>query len=433
MSRADPAEHKEALGLSAPIHTVFYGRGDIPLQTVASLASLGGSCPTTAADHMLEVAEAVIRAKTSKYNEFIRSIEQSCSSEVTSDSLAKGRSPLLHFRHRSYDGTRQTMIVPEYDPNGRDDTNFTGPVTVMAAKCGWSVLVKSAEDGAKDKYINFRGDTISSLQCQAEKPAEYIVANLNRIQVDKPEPGIFKMMVEAAVVDEDGPNLRAERWFTQQDKQTAFLLMLCDAHKIATTMSRTSNLKPIVATGMINVGVSLKGTEYARFKDNMRLEIMDIEIVHEPPSLEAIRYRDAVIKQFCPGDSARAKVRRKLLPQVFTGAWHLGRTQLYVKPGDDIELAKRAVVEIGLRLLCSRHIPVFARSNWTGADMSLDDLGLMEWCCGLLSRTYLRLHPLPAAQVYPDMQLALVCADGDVHAAAEDAEVVAGVGAEDEE
>ena len=258
LSRHVPEEHKAALGLSSELYSLFYGAGQLPLTTRSQLAYQAGQKQENMSRQITEVAEAILRARDEKYEALLNSAEQSCDPDATSAELAQTREALVYFRHRAYDGTRQNMSVPEKDESGRDDINYVGPVTILAAICGWAFVMKST-NGGQTTHLEFRGDSFSSLQCQAEKPAEYLIAGLERVQPRKPSGGVFKRFVDAAVIDEDAPNLRAER-FLKSD-----LVLLCDAHKIATAMSRTSKGTDHVATGMINCAVSLKGSEWASF------------------------------------------------------------------------------------------------------------------------------------------------------------------------
>ena len=52
----------------------------------------------------------------------------------------------------------------------------------------------------------------------------------------------------------------------------------------------------------------------------------------------------------------------------------------------------RVLCTIGLRALLPRSLRVFARSNWTGAGVALDDVGLAASIHGLLLHAYQKLY-----------------------------------------
>lgn len=110
-----------------------------------------------------------------------------------------------------------------------------------------------------------------------------------------------------------------------------------------------------------------------------------IEFVRQPPSADAAAYQRSVLDLFMARGASKA--RRQLLQSVACGYWRLhDRVQVMV-PMDwsgDRQAAIWNVVKTVSYCLIGRSFQTYPRHRWTGADISVDQLGMAAPFHGIL-------------------------------------------------
>lgn len=204
----------------------------------------------------------------------------------------------------------------------------------------------------------------------------------------------FAQRCRLACTDRNSANSVAER-LVAEDRGAPWkrLQTFCEVHMTATAHEKTFSLMPENIHGMIHCALALQtGSAMARFRACLREEVASrFEVRYGSPPMEAVQYKKRIFQLFVSHGSQLA-MRRVFLALCPNGDWRSPRVEYYVPPTShhsEAELLEHVTSGL-IAALCSSQPGVYPRSRWTGADLAIDCLGVMEACHRLLSTTFFR-------------------------------------------
>lgn len=246
-----------------------------------------------------------------------------------------------------------------------------------------------------NKFVTLLPSTICSLQvlegCTgiALKEAQLRVSGASRAATQ------FQHASRVVTTDSDGANLLAERLLAaERGGHWSNLHIRCDVHRTATTYTKTFGLLDTTVTGLIHCALALQsGSAMRRFRACLRDEVASrFVVLHGTPPADAVRHKKRILWLFVSHGS-RLSMRRILLAMCPNGDWRSKQVQHYVHPSAP-ELTEEAhlqrVTNGLIAALCASQPQTYPRHRWTGADLAIDCLAIIEACHGLLSSTWKR-------------------------------------------
>ena len=119
-----------------------------------------------------------------------------------------------------------------------------------------------------------------------------------------------------------------------------------------------------------------------------------LEILEGAPERGAIEYRRHIVHAFV-NHGTKILARRMLLCLLPNGDWCAPMLQHYISPNTPDAARSRDFIVTqmctGLMVVFSSRSPsLYDRSRWTGAEMAIDDLAIMESCHIILSTSFAR-------------------------------------------
>lgn len=238
----------------------------------------------------------------------------------------------------------------------------------------------------KDVFLH--ADFPACLQALHKNTAECIKAAALNLVDSSSFRDRFRRRIRLSVTDAAAPNLKAERSILAERPSWHGLHLLCHVHVWARIHGRVFKFCDETTSGMIAVTLSLSDAGHmSLFRAAFRQVLaQDLEIIREPPSPEAVSFRNLILDEFF-GHSADFCEHRLILSRLAGGDWRQGGTFQYLATGSE---RREDILE---RLFChlvpclAGHIPeMFPRQRWSGTEEALRDLGLMANIHGLLER-----------------------------------------------
>lgn len=205
----------------------------------------------------------------------------------------------------------------------------------------------------------------------------------------------FSSAVRAVCTDSAASNFAAERGISQDRSSFSSLHTPCDVHKTSGVYTKSFILLDSTIRGMVSCALSLQqSSAMVRFRKALREEIASrFEIRAGPISRDAVRHKKALLHLFVSHGPALA-VRQVLLVLCPNGDWRAPKVQHIVPPGqlasaNREDLLERVTAGI-MTALAAKQPESYPRHRWTGADIAVDRLGIIESCHKLLSTSYAR-------------------------------------------
>jgi len=252
-----------------------------------------------------------------------------------------------------------------------------------------------------DNYVMIKGTTLSPLQAVERCTAEVLQEAQAQLSAVTAQADHFEQKTRIATVDKFSGNTKAERAIAQaRGADWRTLHFFCEVHVTSTIHGQTfHNLElGLDVSSMVHCALSLRvGAAMNRFRACMRLEVASkLHILRGRPPQEATQRRDQLLKLFLSRGPNLA-FRKIVLAMLPNGDWsRRDRVEYYIVPGAGGPTERPAICRLlcsGLiSALCSSPPSLYPRHRWTGADVAVDDLGLLEAIHGLLSSTYRRFY-----------------------------------------
>ena len=286
-------------------------------------------------------------------------------------------------------GSDPLRAVLEADP-----ITESAPAKMLQVESGWGAVVKcQTEEGPT--YVFMRDDIVVTPAVVQQTNTTCMAAALDALTVIRTRSAqSFKFKTRLACSDRHTANLAAERCLKAARRDWSFLHTACEIHMSTEAQRQALGLMDDAVSGMIRTAVSLRLGGWMRiFRECLAAEVLDTLDVQQgeaPP--EAKAHRLAATTVFC-GAGTRRRVVQAIMSWLPNGDWRLRDiVQVFVQPGS--AFSRVAIAQIVAKGVCwalaGQHFIIFNRKRWTHADESIGQLGLLEACHGLLSRTYRR-------------------------------------------
>lgn len=272
-----------------------------------------------------------------------------------------------------------------------------GPSKLLQSSSTVSILAKAkhtTEDSAKFLLVDAFPTTW--VQIIESSSAEVLKAALEDITCASVGSIDASFKVRATTTDKLAANFKGERGLVRQrGPEWVSLHLSCDLHACSGAQTKTFALVDTFVTGMIQLSLSLRlSGNMARFRACVRRVVASkLVILNQPPSPDADAYRQKCLDLFVTGGADAAR-RRMLLWWWCNGDWQ-DHTSIQHFPGNrgdhglsEEDICDQVTTAVMIALV-GKAPTTFARHRWTGADISIDELGALQCVHGLLSHAYI--------------------------------------------
>ena len=279
-----------------------------------------------------------------------------------------------------------------------DVARETVPAKVFQTEATWVAVLAFPDAGAAGgkRFVTISSETVCSPQILQRTTAAVLARALSLSSVVRPSSvAAFKWRMRLVCSDRYAAQLAAERMLTKDRGAGWHLLHFgCEVHMNSSCQAKGLLLVDKSVTAIIRFALSLKLGGWMRtFRKCLFLEVLaTLEVVVGSSSEAAAKHRKRCATMFL---SVGSKKRRSqaVLACLPNGDWTLSdRVQVYVP--EAVAFSRKAIALITAKGLCmtlaNAHFAVFNRKRWTLNDLAVSQLGILESCHRLLSRTYRR-------------------------------------------
>ena len=258
---------------------------------------------------------------------------------------------------------------------------------LFATEARYGMLLKLPErDTDDDDFPNlvfFTGSCATHLQVLGAATGEVMKEALDVNAVSAPAAEGFIRKVRFVTVDQAGSNAVAERRIMSSRPGWEHVQFPCCVHILAACHSKSFALAEELIQGMIHFSLSLRtGTLMSKFRRSL-LTILDTadnyDFIPGDPPVEHTHYKEFMVKLFA-GTGGQKAVRRDLLLRYPNGNWRrTDKIEVYLPQAQQKTQAEvhKDVKEALLMSLGSRAFRVYPRHRWLGADICMDQLGII--------------------------------------------------------
>lgn len=298
-------------------------------------------------------------------------------------------------------GSLAVQVVPAEQPQGMLSLRRGSPLAGLAGKQqGVQKIMQIVQDGGmllniNGHFVTLFTNTICSLTAMPSASAAAIKETQVRVSGVSRGATKFAKATRVACTDRYSANLSAEPAVVEErGAPWSGLHVHCDIHKTARIYTKAFSAFENHIRGMIHTALALgTGTSLARFRKAVKEEIASRFVLkHGSPPVEAVQYKQAIMSVFLSGGKQVA-VRRILLAQAPNGDWRNHEIEYYVpliqpQPTREQCLEHMVAGLLAAFTACKPHL--YPRHRWTGAEMTVDSLGIFEACHKLLSTSFMR-------------------------------------------
>lgn len=268
-----------------------------------------------------------------------------------------------------------------------------GKQKLVQTQFGFGCLVRV---GAR--LVTFLGEQVCPLAI-VERTTGRVFAHLQQsLSMTSDAAGAFRRCTRAAVTDSYSAIVAAERHIAAARKTPADpnVHIKCQVHRCSTAHGLAFAFVDPVLTGLIRTALALRnGSAMVRFRECLTAEIASrLKVCEGGPEPSAVAYKRSIISIFV-NHGAKVLARRMILCLLPNGDWRSPTVEHYVHPAAPAEDRSPEFVAAQmctglLVVFTSRSPSLYQRARWTGAEMAIDDLAIMEACHRLLSTTFAR-------------------------------------------
>lgn len=204
----------------------------------------------------------------------------------------------------------------------------------------------------------------------------------------------FQTKIRLVCSDRLSAQWAAERALADLRKDWLRLHIGCEIHKSVSAGSKGLLRVSDTISGLIHLAVSLRlGGWMTLFRKCLTAEIEETMVIREgAPPQHAIMRKKLAVSIFL-GCGPRRRVIQSILSMLPNGDWLKNDVvEIYLRPGTPH--TRGDVVHLAAKGLCmamaGAHFRIFNRGRWTNNDHAVSQIGLLEACHNLMSRTYRR-------------------------------------------
>eukprot|EP00971_Amphidinium_carterae_P174034 3449492-Amphidinium_carterae.5 len=271
-------------------------------------------------------------------------------------------------------------------PNKVKDSAIT---KILQSKQQYGMVLKSSAG-----CLSFIGHTPNPLQSMERGTAEVLATCLEQSSAVSHWAADFKCKSRCACTDMNPANPKADKHIAASRGDWCQLHMFCEVHHTSRIFIRSfDKMIPDHIRGMLHAALSLRyAAGMAMFRRCLKSVIRERLIVMQgAPSAEAYKYRQLCVELFLPDGGSL--VKRMLLQHLPNGDWRNSSAVEHYPSNLDGGLTDSdqisAVMEEGLTYcLAGKAPPAWPNHRWTGAAESVDALGILCACHGLIIPAY---------------------------------------------
>jgi hypothetical protein len=260
------------------------------------------------------------------------------------------------------------------------------PSKILQTQDSFAMLYKKDDD-----FIHIRGSSLHPLQALVSLHTGVMFNALRDGRVTSPHADAFEIKVKCSCTDDGASLVAGERILAKELLGWIYVRTACCLHKNATAHTKPFLLVERAVCGVLNVGLSLQiGTSV--FREELEEVIFTRAVVRYGAQCPvATRERRRFLTLFVRETTVpRANFRILHLDQLAKGRWS-NHTEVEVFLPDGVELTS-VVRRAFAKRLSFALVPIvpriYPRSRWTGADLALGDVGLVQACHGLFRPAY---------------------------------------------
>ena len=263
------------------------------------------------------------------------------------------------------------------------------------------LLLLHSESGAAGAghpfYIGIRGQSLTWNQLIERTTGQCQLQALLDVTEVSSASQAFPSRVRACTSDQHGANKKSERLLTEIRTEQVWqnLHVPCIVHRVGRALTNSFGLVEGAVSGMINVSLVLStGAALRQFQLSLiALVKQRLRVVRGEPPLDVSEFHSFVLRRFCHTGTRQVE-RQTILSQLPSGDWRKRDVvEHYIPAGLDYNHAElEETICKGLILaLASRQFHTYPRHRWTGCDIAVDQLTLLECVHGLGSATFLHM------------------------------------------
>jgi hypothetical protein len=283
--------------------------------------------------------------------------------------------PITFINFRKYDETPIRLRV-----RWEDEEDLEPSAKLMVVERSWAMVLMQSDS---QRVVCIRGHLSSKSVVASSMTAESIKAIIKKTTQLPPElTDIFDHYDNMIVTDEHPSNISAEHGLHDVASPNATSChLICDIHKAAAVAKKTFSLNEGLVTCLVRAGLSVRACGgLARLRRAMGTVVEELLVVRPGDAgIDASAYRAQVQATFLRGRDARSHRLRYVMSTLLNGDYKKEGVVEHFCNGcctgraDTVKRFKKYFI----RLLFSKGIKVFPRSNWLGSEEALDSVGLL--------------------------------------------------------
>lgn len=301
-------------------------------------------------------------------------------------SVSEGRAP----RHDLDNMTLVQLPAASQEVLGKS----TGVAKILQTESKVAILYKTYDSEHCPSFSAIVSDTLNWVQILDRNSSDTLRTALKATNGTSRSAQSFPFRVRVASTDAAASNTKAERDLVQERPGWSLLHFFCEVHTTSRVHTAVFHEVEGVISGSINLALSLGSTAAMNmFRAAVKSVVASsLDILRGEPEPGAKAFRNFCLNLFlCKG--SKVLQRQVLLTQTLNGDWRSRRLQHFVPHTVPEMPTREALVSLIsdqlISAVASKQPSCYPRHRWTGADISIAELGLMEACHGLLTAAYL--------------------------------------------
>ncbi|CAK0878432.1 unnamed protein product, partial [Prorocentrum cordatum] len=266
---------------------------------------------------------------------------------------------------------------------------------LFGSEHGWAALI-SIQDGERRRLVNFFGPTLTWTQVVDRGTAKCAKQALIETCGTFIDADHYDTRLRIATTDAASANYMTERgMMADRDDGWVNLHMPCNVHKVATGHTKTYDLVKDDITGAIQLSLSVSSASAMSSFRRAFTTVARKRLVVErgrPTALDE-EYRETMLNLFLTKGQKHGE-KAHMAKTILNGPWQdHSKFVVYIDGEGPIPATVRRQVEKNvvrcLNFVClGKSFSTYPRHRWTGADVSIDEIGLAACIHGLLFPAY---------------------------------------------
>ena len=314
---------------------------------------------------------------------------------------------VVYMRRRKYDEAQQETVADVPDVQGVTPYSISlldgrGHVDQVKAKhklliaeLAWAVILRKTTPPSV-RYLTLMGKVPAQIQSFDRNNGETMNSTMF-VQCLPCDPYVRKeveRVVEIHAHDEGAPNMRMEKYkaATALPHETDVEL-LCLAHKKVQVSGEGNKVQKPVDSRLIRLQLSVTGP-MTKFMFAAARQVLQDRLTIVPPETVTVadeKFMKEALDLCIPKVEGYDVYRRFIIETLFYGRWGLhDKIRIVDRRKMGFQRLLGLLCSLGLRVLFPRRSwPLLMRSNWTGADVSVDSVLLGTLCFGIFPAAYI--------------------------------------------